>query len=399
MKTFFPVLAASAPLLFGALTPSRDLNAAPRYAVTDLGEGFWPLAINNVGQIVGERVDRTTGIMSAWLLDHGELTPIDHAGMIEVSAESINNQGLVVGWASGEDRNSRGFTWDAARGWQFLEGPAPEDPTSVRDVNDNGDVVGFFGVGGVRNAAGVVTPLGALGGGGADGLAVNARGDVVGFSAFEDGTAHAFFWRDGEMQDLNVAAHVPGGVTDFECAYDVNAAGLAVGIAAIYSPDGIAPSQQFGFLAVPATEETEPSVTIFPEVGLLGVNDSGWAAGWMYVGEGIDGGKLSAAVIYEGGALHNVNDLLVGGAGIYVTYASDVNARGQILAVGDVGSEPGFGPFHGFLLTPAPEPGAAALALAAITALAPRCGRARRRSSDFASGENIPEGWPRLAGG
>jgi hypothetical protein len=47
---------------------------AATYSVKDLGDGFIPLAINNVGQIAGE--GSLSGPASAFLLDAGVLTPI-----------------------------------------------------------------------------------------------------------------------------------------------------------------------------------------------------------------------------------------------------------------------------------------------------------------------------------
>jgi probable HAF family extracellular repeat protein len=78
-------------------------------------------------------------------------------------------------------------------------------------INDREQIVG---VSATANAAvshaflysgGVLTDLGTLGGANSEALAVNTRGEIVGWSGVAGGGTHAFLWRDGALIDLNDA--------------------------------------------------------------------------------------------------------------------------------------------------------------------------------------------------
>jgi probable HAF family extracellular repeat protein len=95
-------------------------------------------------------------------------------------------------------------------------------------INSRGDVVGWSFVSG-SNAQhpvlwrdGRIANLGTLGGRNASPTAINARGDVVGWSETATGEIHAFFWSDGVMTDL-----APNDPTSF--ANGINAAGDVAG--------------------------------------------------------------------------------------------------------------------------------------------------------------------------
>jgi probable HAF family extracellular repeat protein len=68
----------------------------------------------------------------------------------------------------------------------------------------------------------VITDLGTLGGKWSEALAINARGQVVGWSYRSDELRHAFLWQDGKMS----RGKLPGGYM----AVAINNRGLAVGL-------------------------------------------------------------------------------------------------------------------------------------------------------------------------
>jgi probable HAF family extracellular repeat protein len=361
---------ALALLTGAAALYSVAASAAEMYRVTDLGPGFVPRDINDHGQIVGDLYEPGKSARTPWLLDHGTATPIIVPSEIEVTVQAINNHGLVVGWSQ-DDSTTRAFVWDVQQGWRFLGSSMTSHAIAI---NDNGAIAGFFDGAGVMSASGVVTPIDGLAFGWAAGQAMNARGDVVGVSSRGDGTSwHAFLWRDGVTRDLNVAAHIPGGKTGFEVAYDVNVHGAAVGIAETPFPNGDFPAATYAFLATTDGPGAAASLTVLPNAWLMGVNDEGLAVGSIDASNERNG---SVGAIYRDGELRNLNDFLVAGSDFHVAVAGRVNNRGEILGFGWRGDEPESAPAHGLLLTPVPEPSAGVLAMALFPG-----GRTMRRLS------------------
>ena len=123
-------------------------NASDGALVADLGRG-WPVAINNLGQVVGELDDR--GVI--W--DGSSITEVP------LFPWDINDLGQVVG----------------------------------SDVTATGDVHALLWDGTL------LQDLGTLGGGRSYANGINNLGQVVGSSLTAPGAWHAFFW-DGTMHDL-----------------------------------------------------------------------------------------------------------------------------------------------------------------------------------------------------
>jgi probable HAF family extracellular repeat protein len=337
---------------------------AVQYAITDLGEGFFPIAMNNVGQVVGERNNAVSHRSEPWLYDNGAMRPLDDGAGYEILVRGINDRGQVVGSRENPAESLHASLWDPAEGWISLEPPGV--PSSfAADINNHGAVaIQLYDVSGMRQPSGVVIPLGDLGSGYADAVALSDAGHVVGFAGTADQSAHhAFIWRDGVMRDLNVAAHVPEGVTDFECAYDVNNAGLAVGVALVYPPN--ADPLSYGFLA------STDAVTVLPGVTLLAVNDRGQAVGSMSVPESLPiGADAWTVVLYDQGAVFDLNELIATDSQFTITGAMDINQAGQIAVTGVLKSRTSEDLFHGLLLTPVAEPLSSWLGLTAIALIA-----------------------------
>jgi probable HAF family extracellular repeat protein len=143
-------------------------------------------------------------------------------------------------------------------------------------------------------------------------MAISDRGDVV-VSAVGN-AHHAFHWRDGVMRDLNVAAQIPGGVTEFETALAVNNLGVAVGLATDGLPSG---GKQYAFIA-----SSEPATAIaLPDAGLFAINDRGQAVGSILLDSPAIGPDRWAAAIYEEGRLQNLNELIPNDSQFFLTRA------------------------------------------------------------------------------
>jgi probable HAF family extracellular repeat protein len=72
-------------------------------------------------------------------------------------------------------------------------------------------------------SGGQLMSLGILGGEYGQGRAINASGDIAGYSALATGSYHAFLYSGGQMIDLGTLG------TDYSVAYGLNAAGQVVG--------------------------------------------------------------------------------------------------------------------------------------------------------------------------
>ncbi len=186
--------------------------------------------------------------------DEGVPLGVDHAfswtatgGMIDLGttnlccaeAVALNDRGEIAVNAHDarldeDDYTSRAFLWTAAKGLIALSTTA--EWSAATALNTSGRVVGTVGVSANSimsfhafswTAAGGMRDLGTLGGDGSGALAVNASGQVVGWSdAKIDHRQHAFSWTAGTgMIDLGANS----GQFTFSQAVAVNNAGQVVG--------------------------------------------------------------------------------------------------------------------------------------------------------------------------
>ena len=171
-------------------------------------------------------------------------------------------------------------------------------PTSTANTIDpSGQVGGFSLVADGSGHAffftnGKMNDLGTLGGatmidpatGNPNGaLGSNARGEVVGFSATDDGAIHALLFTNGQIIDLNAITDLsPAGFQVLRVARAINDSDLIVG-------DGIMTTgDRHAFLLVPADAEKSPAVVPTQGGQWTYANDKWvWAAsdgGWAYSG-------------------------------------------------------------------------------------------------------------------
>ena len=185
--------------------------------------------INDLGAIVGGANAPTA--MRAFLRTPvgitRELAPLP--GDTASIAFGINRQQQAAGVSSGPG-GERAVLWTTDGSATVLPGVAGR-ASHARAINDAGDVVGAAdGGAGLRavvwRGSGTAVPLGALAGRAtSEALAVNARGDVVGYSADASGVRRATLWTaGGAMVDLGA---LPGGA--FSQALGISNAGDIVG--------------------------------------------------------------------------------------------------------------------------------------------------------------------------
>lgn len=123
--------------------------------------------VNDQKQIVGDRdVDNSP---HPFLLENGDYTDLGTLGGASGSAESINNQGQIVGYARNEKNDTHAFLWEDGKMTDLgILGNAKHTSSYSRatDINDNGQIVGY--------------------------------------SISDSGKRHAFLWEDGTMIDIGL---------------------------------------------------------------------------------------------------------------------------------------------------------------------------------------------------
>ena len=247
-------------------------------AVTDLGtlggpnsSVPWP-GLNNRGTIAGiaetQAIDPlgeswscsaffpsvTHHVCLGFVRTNGAMHALPTLGGTNGFATDVNNEGQIVGWAETPVHDPtcvapqvlqfRATLWDARTLAPTELPPLHGDSTSAATgINERGQVIGISGDCGVAVGAfsarhavlwdhGTVTDLGNFGGAAWNTpMAINAAGDIVGFSDLPgdaDGNSreHAFLWtrKDG-MRDLGT---LPGDLTSE--AADINSRQQIVGI-------------------------------------------------------------------------------------------------------------------------------------------------------------------------
>jgi probable HAF family extracellular repeat protein len=116
--------------------------------IIDLGEGVNPVAINNVGQVVGQNAQKHAFIWSKadGMRDLGTL------GGAESFANDVNDSGVVVGWSIDLKGKKKSFKWTKEIGWVNLDAETSLEG-AAEAVNNLGTIVGWRTNGTVTKSA------------------------------------------------------------------------------------------------------------------------------------------------------------------------------------------------------------------------------------------------------
>lgn len=316
-------------------------NAEALYTITDVGQGAAAYALNDSGQVVGGSSE------GAFLYDDGVM--IDLGGLAEAPSVAcdINNNGQVVGYYSSADTMldppSTAFLYD--NGVMFeLEGLGEGHIARAYGINDSGQIVG---VGSIDAYDHHIYPFGwndfdgdgvleeddtfMLSSGG-DGIAynINNSGQFVGTCIGGAYTCHIFGQVQGSLSNVSGAS----------TAKDINNSGQIVGWQEVvlgYPQAFLYDDGQIIDLRV--SGETSSYAQ--------GINDSGQVVGYNR----LPAFSREHAFLYDDGQVIDLNDLISPQSGWELLKAYDINSSGQIAGYGIIDEQ-----IHAFLMTPVPEP-------------------------------------------
>ena len=272
---------------------------------------FTPAAINESGQVAGERYVWTPGI---GVQDVGTL------GGTYTAAYAINKLGQVAGTSSTATGDRHAFLWTPGQGMQDLGTLGGGSSSIARGINDQGQVVGEV----------TLPPVGP-----------------------SQPAKHAFLWTPGQgMQDLGTL----GGLNS-TIAFDINNAGQVVG-RAFSSNAQIAPPIDPEYLSHAFLWEPGQGMR---DLGGLGdghsvayaINDAGQVVGRSWLAQGItDYGLPYRAFLWTSD--HGMRNLGTLATGPSASAAYGINEAGQVAGMVDTGPYfLGYGPLQAFLWTAA----------------------------------------------
>jgi probable HAF family extracellular repeat protein len=328
------------------------------YELTELaapaeGNASFPLGLTAQGDVVGTA--RTTSarlpqLATRW--SNGEATSLGSLpGSTFSRAFAQNARGEAVGEATAANGATRAVLFapdGTVRDLGTLEG---SNSAVANDINARGTAVGVSGGTATvfgKNGPAALPPLDAGVAGTSRADAINDRGQVAGFApATVEGSqspvGQAALWTPrGQSYTVTAMDRLEPG--RFARAYDINAAGTVVGEASRSTETGASVTRAVRWDRQAVTELDPLRDYRFTRANAVnqGGDIVGHATGFFGFST-IDG----AAVLWDEGIAHDLNDLVLNDSDLVLRSAEDIDDSGRIIGFGTVDGET-----RGFLLTP-----------------------------------------------
>jgi probable HAF family extracellular repeat protein len=331
-------------LLAGACVLTTAFPAAAQsYEVTRLGPAgatrSAATAINNAGQVIGQ-FRNSTGDLRSFLYSHGMPRDLGTLDGRMSQAYRFNDAGDVVGYSQAAAGEYRAFRY--TNGVMTDLGTGGGSFSAAMGINRSGHVVAYAEIAGQHTTHGVLHDgptrwdLGTLDGMRIDVVDINDAGHVVGhqYPDHHGGFRRAFRYDGAAVQFLETFGGEAITVTD------VNERGDVVGYVATARGE----VRAFLFRA-----------TRMEDLGILSGGTQSLAFALNNLGQIVgaaDAGRGGLeAVLYSGGVVHNLNELIPKESGWVLRAARGINDLGQIVGEGMIG-----GKQEAFLLTPVQPP-------------------------------------------
>ena len=317
---------------------SATVHGDVKYAVTDLGalpdpNSMVSLAygINNSEQVVGVSYSLYGPPRDAFIWGNGEITKLASFGGNATWGYGINDLGHVVG----HEGSAGAVLWQNGTPTPLGNLPGASDSVGYA-INGSGQVVGSS-----YQVGGGTTPV--LWQGGqiielipgqlmayAEAHDINESGQIVGVAGLDTIVGQAFLWEDGNVINLGSLPGLPP--NQDHRARAINDLGQVVGDASYH-----------GFIWQDGA--MSPLGTIPGGIGTIpyDINNAGQVVG---------ADPIHSAVLWENGAIVDLQDLIPGNSGWELVRATGINDSGYIVGYGYNPS----GDERAFLLTPIPEP-------------------------------------------
>ena len=303
----------------------------------------FPLAINASGTVVGYSGSHAFSYASCHINDIGLLP-----GGASAAATAINNDGSIAGYAVGSDKATHAVSWHD--GSIHLLEPGTVYRSEALAINGPGKVAGYQFNGQVAYATAFVDDLPVVVPSDDDPVYSWAAVEVVtGINSSNQLTGYRPIYNNLNQFIAMIGLVTPAGSTSWTRVTPPTGYGPYVYPWAINEGGAVA-GWSFNNGTIPRAFLSTNPASAARNLGTLGgtssqafgLNNARWVVGTSTTATG-----TSAAFLFDGTTMINLNTTLVGGAGWVLTEATAINDYNQIVGYGYYN-----GTFGGFLLTP-----------------------------------------------